>query len=111
MACLLFVPIRSHPGATLDYITRRDAILLDQSYDVYRALNYMGEPDSTRRVLVYSNHCSQHPKLAEQEMKLHQHMYYQSKKGVKQVKGELWPFILSLAIQRRITPMFELWIT
>ena len=75
MACLLFVPIRAHPGATLNYITRKDAIISDQSYDVYRALNYMGEPDSTSRVYVYSNHCSQNPRLAEQEMKLHQQNY------------------------------------
>jgi len=89
MANLIFVPIRAHPGGTLNYITRKDAIISEQSHDVYNVLNYMGEPKSVERIYVYSRHCSQNPKLAEKEIKLHQQMYYQSKQGAKPRQSEL----------------------
>ena len=108
MACLLFFPVKAHPGGTLAYITRKDAILSDESHDVYRALNYMGESESTRRVYVYSNHCSQNPRLAEQEMKLHQEMYYQSKKGAKPHKGELLALHFVLSYSKEDRPNVQL---
>lgn len=101
MANLLFVPIRSHPGGTLNYIVNRDKMISGQSYDVYHVLNYMGEPNSVRRVYTYARHCSPNPKLAEATITLHQRRYYQSKKGAKPKEGELLGlhFIVSFTLE------------
>lgn len=101
MANLFFVPIRSHPGGTLNYIANRDKMISNQSHDVYNVLNYMGEPNSVRRVYTYSRHCSANPKLAEATITLHQQRYYQSKKGAEPKEGELLGlhFVISFTIE------------
>lgn len=101
MANLFFVPIRSHPGGTLNYIANRDKMISGQSHDVYNVLNYMGEPESVQRVYTYSRHCSPNPKLAETTIALHQQRYYQSKNGAIPKEGELLGlhFIVSFTIE------------
>lgn len=89
MANLIFTQIRVHPQDTLEYITNKDKLVSDRVQDTFRVLNYMGSPQSVERVFTFSRHCSQNPKLAVQEIDVHQQMYYQSKKNAKQKEGEL----------------------
>lgn len=89
MATLTFTQIRTRPKDAIEYIARRDAVISEKTHDVYGVLNYMGEPESTERVFVFSRHCSSNPRLAAQEVELYRQAYYQSKPNARHKDDEL----------------------
>lgn len=89
MATLTFSQIRAYPGDTIQYIANKDKIISDKTHDVYKVLNYMGEPESTERIYTFSRHCSSNPALAGKQMEVYRQNYYASKRGAKEHEGEL----------------------